>query len=72
MTPPSIHPDGYTYFIHQNGTVVYRLLTKDGTLDKTYSVPQLGYFEPPIIVGTKFMYLIGFNGSAVTILPFEL
>ena len=72
VTPPSVHPHGYTYFIHQNGTVVYRLLTKDGTLDKAYVVPELGYFEPPILVGTQFMFLIGFNGNAVTILPVEL
>ncbi len=72
VTPPSIHPDGYTYFIHQNGTVVYRLMTRDGSLDKTYSVPKLGYFEPPILVGSMFMYLIGFEGSAVSIVPIEL
>ncbi len=72
VTPPSIHPDGHTYFIHQNGTVVYRLMTRDGSLDKTYSVPKLEYFEPPILVGSMFMYLIGFEGSAVSIVPIEL
>ncbi len=72
ITPPSVHPDGHAYFIHQNGTVAYRLATKDGTLDKMYNIPRLGYFEPPIIVGSKFMYLIGFAGNAVTIVPVEL
>lgn len=72
VTPPSIHPDGFVYFIHQNGTVVYRLATKDGSLNKTYSVPELGYFEPPILVGSKFVYVVGFEGSAVVIVPVEL
>lgn len=72
VTPPSIHPDGNAYFIHQNGTVVYCLATKDGSLDKTYSTPRLGYFEPPVLVGSKFMYLTGFDGNSVMIVPIEL
>ena len=72
VTPPSIHPEGLVYFIHQNGTVVYCLATKDGSVSKTYVVPKLGYFEPPILVGSKFMYTVGFEGSAVAIVPVEL
>lgn len=72
VTPPSIHPEGIVFFIHQNGTVVYCLATKDGSLSKSYGVPKLGYFEPPLLVGSKFMYIVGFQDSAVAILPVEL
>ena len=70
ITSPSIHPRENTiYFIHNSQTNVYALNSEDGSLRKSYSVPRLGYLEPPLIVESGFMYLIGFNGSSISIYP---
>ena len=71
---PSLHPKGIVYFIYSNATASFitSLSTKDGSRIKEYSVVQLGYLEPPIIVGDSFMYLVGFLGSAIQMYPLLL
>lgn len=72
VTTPSIHPDGYVYYIHNNQTKVVVLSTKDGSLHKEYNVVELGYLEPPILLGREVMYLLGFQGSSIVIYPVKL
>ena len=60
---PSIHPKGLLYFIDASTTKLIALSTADGSLVKIYPIPELaatdnGCFEPPIIVGDEFVYVI--------------
>lgn len=72
VNSPSIHPAGYIYFIHNDDTKVITLSAKDGSLYKVYDIKQLGYLEPPILLGNQMMYLLGFKGDAIAIYTVKL
>ena len=64
---PSAHPsNGLIYFIHNNLTTVIGVSWVDGSLQASYGIEELLYLEPPILLGTTSMYVIGMekNGSA--------
>ena len=69
---PSIHPLGKIFFIHDNQKEVYQMDIDDGRNVKVYQVPELGYLEPPLLLGDVMMYIMGFNGSAITILTLKI
>ena len=73
VNSPSVHPAGHIYFIHNDDTRVVALSAKDGSLYKVYSLTeQLGFLEPPILLGNEMMYLLGFKGSTIAIYTVKL
>ena len=58
---PSIHPDGHVYFINSNYSTLFVLSTEDGSVVKSYNITcqylDCVYTQPPIIVGSVFLYL---------------
>ena len=73
VNSPSVHPAGHIYFIHNDDTKVVALSAKDGSLHKVYDITeQLGFLEPPVLLGDQMMYLLGFKGNAIAIYTVKL
>jgi hypothetical protein len=72
VTSLSIHPHGIVYFIHNNHTMMAALSTSSGRLIRSYSIENLGYLEPPILLGDSFVYLVGLFGNSVRIHSVEM
>ena len=67
VTSPSLHPSGVLYFIHNNHTSLIALSTSTGDLVGSYNIENLGYLEPPILLGDSFIYLIGIFGNSIRV-----
>lgn len=66
--PPSLHPNKLVYFINTNSSALFALSTKDGSLVKSYNITHelFYYVQPPIVVGSKVLYLTRFGVSPYT------